>query len=129
MSLVSPQNSKSPASASEAPGRGDGTNQPVTRKDQVPMAISVQGDGMLVPVTNGAYLAIEVKPVNISALAACVNSFFTGEALTDTDEITRFELIVAAIYSHGLEEGMALGAPGGVQVIGTFLSDDADGAR
>lgn len=104
-------NSEKPALVSEAPGRAGGTN-PLIRKEQVPMAVSVR-DGIARPrlhaVGSKPGPGIEVKPVNVEALAQTVNAFFTGQTPTGI-EVGTFDLIVAAIYKQGFDEGMALGA-------------------
>lgn len=72
------------------------------------MAVTIQRDGRVRPHltvagqdTNAGF---EVTAVRAEGLATCINTLITGE-LADVDEVTAFELLLAAAYNRGLDEG------------------------
>jgi predicted dinucleotide-binding enzyme len=70
------------------------------------MAVRLQRDGKPRPhlaLAGDTSPAFEVKPVRAEALAACLNSLHTGE-LASADEVTAFEVLIAAAFDKGYAE-------------------------
>ena len=109
--VTAPMNSEKPRPALQRLVGGASRNHTIRLKEgKVPMAITIQANGRprpnLAVVGRDTSPGIEVTPVSAEGLAECLNSLRAGE-LANVDEVTAFELLLAAAYNRGYDAGQA----------------------
>lgn len=104
--VTAPINAKSPGAGTPGP---EGTNPPIPRKAQVPMAVTVQ-DGRprrCLRLVGDDTPRFEVpREINVDALASALNATLNG--VPPGDEVAGFNALLAAAFVQGAEHERSL---------------------